>query len=201
MSFNLATGGKRRFTHAGRSGSAFIVEALFLLVFLTASAAVFTQLFAHAANQATEGLELSRAVAVASDTAEQFAANPESVEAMALEDGLLVTCEVTAEPGGDNGVASGARDINADGAGGSGGEVRTQDESADGRGSGYGIGGGAQDANADGAGGNVGGGGGTLYHATIRVYSEGSLPEAGQLPEGKPIYELQTARYERGDAR
>ena len=156
MSFNLATGGKRRFTHAGRSGSAFIVEALFLLVFLTASAAVFTQLFAHAANQATEGLELSRAVAVASDTAEQFAANPESVEAVALEDGLLVTCEVTAEPGGDNGAV-----------------------------------------------GNVGGGGGggTLYHATIRVYSEGSLPEAGQLPEGKPIYELQTARYERGDAR
>ena len=166
MSFNLATGGKRRFSHAGRSGSAFIVEALFLLFFLTASAAVFTQLFAHAANQATEGLELSRAVAVASDTAEQFAANPESIEAVALEDGLLVTCEVTAEPGGDNGVASGARDINADGAGS-----------------------------------NIGGGGGTLYHATIRVYSEGSFPEAGQLPEGKPIYELQTARYERGDAR
>ena len=151
MSFNLATGGKRRFTHARRSGSAFIVEALFLLVFLCASAAVFTQLFAHAANQASEGLELSRAVAVASDAAERFAADPEGVENVALEDGFLVTCEVTSEPG----EASGAE----------------------------------------------GNGRGTLYHATIRVYAEGNYPETGERPDGKPTYELQTACYERGDAR
>ena len=175
MSFNLATGGKRRFTHARRSGSAFIVEALFLLVFLCASAAVFTQLFAHAANQASEGLELSRAVAVASDAAERFAADPEGVEDVALEDGFLVTCEVTAEPVDRGGIAGDGR-----GAGDT---------------SGVGTGG------ASGVGSASGNERGTLYHATIRVYAEGNYPETGERPDGKPTYELQTACYERGDAR
>ena len=97
MSFNLTTERRHRFGLPTWSGSAFIVEALLLLLFLAASAAIFTQLFAHAATQATESLELSRAVAVANDTAERFAADPDSIEDVTLSDGMVVVCTTTSD--------------------------------------------------------------------------------------------------------
>lgn len=142
MSFNLASKSKQRFARAGQSGSAFIVEALILLVFLAASVAVFTQLFAHAATQATESVQLSRAVAMASDTAERFAADPDGVQAVTADDGLIVACTTTQTPT-ERGV---------------------------------------------------------MHHATIRVYKATDDAKGGDLPDGEPIYEIQTACYESGGA-
>ena len=83
-------------------GTAFIVEALLLLVFLIASSAVFVQMFALASQQGAESVQLARAVAAASDVAERFAANPASVKDAQVVDDLLVTCsdeETTHERG------------------------------------------------------------------------------------------------------
>lgn len=55
-------------------GTAFLVEALVLLAFLTAALAVFAQLFASARTEAARGAELSEAVAIAQNAAERFAA-------------------------------------------------------------------------------------------------------------------------------
>ena len=97
MSFNLSTERTHRSRLSRRSGTGFIIEALFLLVFLAAAAAVFVQLFALAAEQSTESVELSRAVAAASNTAERFAADPASVEASETVDDLIVKCTVADE--------------------------------------------------------------------------------------------------------
>ncbi len=98
MSLDL---GARHASHKLRpawSGSAFIVEALLLLVFLMASLAIFCQVFALAAEQSTESDRLSQAVATASTVAERFSANPSSVDSLSLVNGLVVTCEATTEP-------------------------------------------------------------------------------------------------------
>ena len=92
MSFNLVHTRTHTTERPAWSGAAFIVEALFLLVFLAASSAVFVQLFAQGAQQGAESLQLSRAVALASNTAERFAANPEDVATMVVEDDMTVVC-------------------------------------------------------------------------------------------------------------
>ena len=97
MSFNLATERTHRSRLSRRSGAGFIIEALFLLVFLAAAAAVFVQLFALAAEQSVESVELSRAVAAASNTAERFAADPASIGESETVDDLIVKCTVTDE--------------------------------------------------------------------------------------------------------
>lgn len=75
MSFNL-TSRRHRFERPAWSGTAFLVEAIVLLVFLAAAAAIFVQLYTHAASQANESRDLSRAIALAQDTAERFSADP-----------------------------------------------------------------------------------------------------------------------------
>ena len=95
MSFNLSTERTHRSQLTRQSDVGFIIEALFLLVFLAAAAAVFVQLFALAAEQSVESVELSRAVAAASNTAERFAADPLSVEESETVDGFVVKCDVT----------------------------------------------------------------------------------------------------------
>ena len=98
MSIDLANHQRSR---AGRplwSGTAFLVEALLLLVFLAASLAVFAQLFAMAADKTAESDRLSRAVAAADNVAEQFAANPHAVSAVKEVDDLVVVCDVVDEP-------------------------------------------------------------------------------------------------------
>ena len=79
MSIDLANHRKSRPGRPLWSGTAFLVEALLLLVFLAASLAVFAQLFAAAAGKTAESDQLARAVAAADNVAEQFAANPHAV--------------------------------------------------------------------------------------------------------------------------
>ncbi len=77
-----------------RSSLAFIVEALVLLVFLIGSLAIIAQLFAASANKATQSSQLEQAVILASNTAEQFSADPKNVKETAMSNGLAVTCTV-----------------------------------------------------------------------------------------------------------
>jgi len=97
MSFKLVSKRTRRSQAPRWSGAAFIVEALFLLVFLAAAAAVFVQMFAHSAEKSAESIELSNAVAIASNTAEQFAADPSSISELETVDGLIVKCTTSVE--------------------------------------------------------------------------------------------------------
>ena len=87
--------GRRKSTRPSWSGVAFVVEAMLLLVFLVGSLALFTSLFASSVKRGDESRELTVAVAVASDTAERFAADPLSVPASAVKNDMVVTCDVT----------------------------------------------------------------------------------------------------------
>ena len=98
MSIDLANHQRSRPGRPLWSGTAFLVEALLLLVFLAASLAVFAQLFAMAADKTAESDRLSRAVAAADNAAEQFAANPHAVSAVKEVDDLVVVCDVVDEP-------------------------------------------------------------------------------------------------------
>lgn len=74
-------------------GSAFIVEALLLLVFLVASLAVIMQVIGGAHERGSEADHLSNAVVLASNDAEKFAAGPAEGDlstTFALVDGMLV---------------------------------------------------------------------------------------------------------------
>ena len=103
MSFNLTAKRARGAQTTRRSGAAFIVEALILLAFLAAASAIFVQLFAAAVGQSAESAELSNAVAIASNTAERFAADPSSVGESETVDDFIVTCTTSVEKraGGD----------------------------------------------------------------------------------------------------
>ena len=95
MSFELPT---QRTSVAPRkrwAGAAFLVEAMLLLLFLMASIAIFTQLFAATAERSNESRNLTDAVAVATSTAERFAANPADAACDETRDGLRIICEVS----------------------------------------------------------------------------------------------------------
>lgn len=88
--------------------TAFLVEALILLVVLIASMAVFTQLFAHSTAIANHADRMTQAVIVAENAAEEFSSNPASVASgrevgegvaagASAPDGLKVACEVESE--------------------------------------------------------------------------------------------------------
>ena len=102
MSFQLPTHRPTTSARPGWASAAFIVESLLLLVFLVGSLAVFTQLFAVAAQQSAEGSALSMSVELASSAAERFAADPTSVAPETQEGDLRVVSDVTSEkrPGG-----------------------------------------------------------------------------------------------------
>lgn len=120
-------------------GTALLVEALVLLAFLVASLALFMQVFAQARGMGAEGSELAQAVAMASDLAEEFAADP-AVEPDPLErDGLTASCAIAT--------------VAADGAGGA--DAQTDPE--------------ADDAPSGGSSSDSSGAAGTLYRATILV--------------------------------
>lgn len=57
-------------------GMAFLVEALFLLVFIAGSVAVFFSLFATSGAMGNQSAELTKAVTMASNEAEKLAADP-----------------------------------------------------------------------------------------------------------------------------
>lgn len=80
-------------------GAAFVVEALILLVFLAGCLAVFMQLFGDADERGRQNVRLERAVELASNRAERFAADPLGGAGVAEEagDGLVVMCDVAPE--------------------------------------------------------------------------------------------------------
>lgn len=97
MSFQLPTKRTSVVARPRWSGAAFLVEAMLLLVFIMASLAVFTQLFAASAERANESRSLTDAVAVATATAEHFCADPLGVESEFIEGDQRVICQVTPE--------------------------------------------------------------------------------------------------------
>ena len=93
MSFQLPTQRKAVAARPRWSGVAFLVEAMLLLVFLMASLAVCTQLFAEASSRAGESEALTEAVVAGTAVAERFAANPSGVEHQSREGDMLVVCD------------------------------------------------------------------------------------------------------------
>ena len=77
--------------------AAFLVESMLLLVFLAVAMAVFVQVFGLSIARASEGEDLSRAIEVASTTAERFAADPAKAEGTTEVDGMHVVCDVDEE--------------------------------------------------------------------------------------------------------
>ena len=102
--------GRHRAERSVWPGAAFIVEALLLLVFLAGSLAVLMELNADADAAGQQSADLMAAMTLASNAAEEFAANPELAAATgALSDeeeaarvqygtGLVMTHTVEAEP-------------------------------------------------------------------------------------------------------
>lgn len=97
MSFELPTKRTSAAPHSRWSGTAFLVEAMLLLVIIMASLAVFTQLFAESAERANASRSLTDAVAAATATAELFCADPTGVKSEFTEGDLRVVCQVTPE--------------------------------------------------------------------------------------------------------
>ena len=102
--------GRHRVERSVWPGAAFVVEALLLLVFLAGSLAVLMELNADADAAGQQSADLMEAMTLASNAAEEFAANPELAAATgALSDeeeaarvrygtGLVMTRTVEAEP-------------------------------------------------------------------------------------------------------
>ena len=78
------------------TGTAFLVEALLLLLLLLATLAVFVSLLSRAITQSDEQAALDRAMVVATNTAESFSASPATYVCEPIQDGMDVTCSVTA---------------------------------------------------------------------------------------------------------
>ena len=84
-------------------GTAFVVEALVLLVFLAFALAVFMQLFGAAHARGVEERQLTQAVLLASNAAEEFAAAPQAGSASAAFDSDGNELSSTAEAEGTAG--------------------------------------------------------------------------------------------------
>lgn len=87
---SAARGGRTR----SWAGAAFIVEALVLLVFLTASLAVMFSLFVQAYLLGTQSKSESTAIQLGSNVAEIFAADPTVVEEFLVNGDYAVRCSV-----------------------------------------------------------------------------------------------------------
>ena len=73
-------GASRNKRRSNWSSTAFLVESLVLLFFLIACLAVFTQMFAHSWQASSDASRLSAACVVAQNAAEEFEANPQTVQ-------------------------------------------------------------------------------------------------------------------------
>ncbi|MDD6650948.1 MAG: hypothetical protein PUE49_01955 [Eggerthellales bacterium] len=76
-------------------GAALLTEALILLAFLVGCLAVFFNLLASAGVMGKESTQLTEAVALASNVAEEFAADPTSVRQSQELEGYQITCTAT----------------------------------------------------------------------------------------------------------
>ena len=100
MSYGRPAATRAAHSRPAWSGMALVVESMLLLVFLIGSLAVIMQLFAAATTRAQAGSQLAQAVALATDTAERFAASPTDVPQTQQQDSLRVQCQVEAQPTG-----------------------------------------------------------------------------------------------------
>lgn len=87
----------RQNTRLAWSSVAFIVESILLLVFLVASLAILTQVFAASLTRSVESRTLDAASIAATSIAEHFAADPTDVEENIRLGDLLVKCAVVDE--------------------------------------------------------------------------------------------------------
>ena len=78
----------------GQRGAAFLIEALVVLALLMVSLAIFVQLFAKSQIKGLGANQLSQAVLMANDYAEEFSADPAGVSGHKEADGLTATCNV-----------------------------------------------------------------------------------------------------------
>lgn len=78
-------------------GLAVLIEAMVLMAVLMGSLAIIMQLFSSATIRAQQGQRLAAAVAYATSTAESFASDPSAADGTTIQDGLLVTCQVSDE--------------------------------------------------------------------------------------------------------
>lgn len=90
------TGGSRRRNNGSRPmwpGVAFIVEALLMLLFLTACLAVFMRVLGDSQVTGTQSLQLETAIVLAQDAAEDFSADPAANQGVSMQeqDGYVVT--------------------------------------------------------------------------------------------------------------
>ncbi len=98
MSFQLPHKHGEAHTTLSWTGMALMVEAMVLLLFLVASLAIVTNVFAAATVRGKEGYELAEAVAAATNAAERFAADPRTAQGSTTQGSLSISCEVTSEP-------------------------------------------------------------------------------------------------------
>lgn len=84
-------------THS-RSGIAFIIEMLVLLLLVAACLSVLIEIFAYAHQQGEENRDTVRAVHLASNAAERFSADPGSVPEIEVVDDLVVYTTISSEP-------------------------------------------------------------------------------------------------------
>lgn len=87
----------QRQTHS-RSGIAFIVEMLILLVLVCACFAILVQIFAYSEQQGEKNYARVAAIDLASDVAEAFAADPQSVPEVQVSGELVAYVSVEEEP-------------------------------------------------------------------------------------------------------
>ncbi len=189
--------GRVRTERAVWPGAAFIVEALLLVVFLTGSLAVLMSLNAAADANGRQSADLMNAIVMASNSAEQFAADPEGA--------------AEAQPGGAGDTAGGVGAVSAAGAA----EAASVAGAADA--------GDADTATAAGANANVVRQGnlllirevqaesttaGTIFHAVIKVWNQNDVAaveasDGGQAAfeltmtddAAEPVYTLETSAY------
>lgn len=84
-------------THS-RSGIAFIIEMLVLLVLVAGCLTVLIEMFAVAHQQGENNSNTVQAVHLASNTAERFSADPTSIPEKEIIDDLVVYTDVESEP-------------------------------------------------------------------------------------------------------
>lgn len=101
MSFRLPGKATRASRRSRWAGTAFLIEAMLLVIFLMMSLTVFVRLFGVSLQRARQAEDLAQAVSMATNMAERFAAHPDegAWDERGGESGSLrATCVVVEEP-------------------------------------------------------------------------------------------------------
>lgn len=80
-----------------RRNVSFLIEALVVLAFIMLALAVFVRLFSSAQLEGMHANQVSQAVLIATNCAEEFSADPTGMQESFEQDGLLVRCSTTDE--------------------------------------------------------------------------------------------------------